>query len=305
MSEQISRRQVLKTGAAIGVGALLAKSPLAQAESSAKSQSSHQVTLAAGQFCSAWGKPSENLAAVARLSEKAARQGAALVLFPEDCLTGYPGAKGAAAKVALRQDGPELLQLADLARTHHIIIAAGFIEHRGNAFYSSEAIVRPDGTKTIIRKRSGDARDRRIGLIASDTPNPDFRIADATMALCICSDGTPRFFHAAKQRKVNVILHPSGGACARSVSANDPDAQRVDERERANDRRCLEAAQKRARDLDAAYCSANPVGFDGERGYPGNSFIISREGEVLAYLEGTAIYQKMKEGVIAAKVTLG
>ncbi len=205
----------------------------------------------------------------------------------------------------MREDGDEIRQLVDLARTHHIIIAAGFIEQRGKDFYSSEAIVHPDGTRTIIRKRSGDARDRRIGLIASDTPNPDLHVAEATMALCICSDGTPRFFEAAKRRKVDVILHPSGGACARSVSANDPDARRVDERERTNDRRCLEAAQKRARDLGAAYCSSNPVGFDGERGYPGNSFIVSREGEVLAYLEGTAIYEKMKEGVIAAKVTLG
>lgn len=305
MSEQISRRQILRNGAAMGVGALLAKSPLAQAESSMENQSSHQVTLAVGQFCSAWGKPSENLDAVARLSEKAVNQRAALVLFPEDCLTGYPSAKGSAARVALREDGDEIGQLTDLARKNNIIIAAGFIERRGDAYYSSEAIVWPDGNKTIIRKLSGDGRDRRIGLVASDAPNPDLRIADATMALCICSDGTERFFRAAQQRKANVILHPSGGACARSLPANDPDAQRVDAQERVNDRRCLEAAEKQARDLGVVYCVSNPVGFDGERGYPGNSFIVSREGKVLGYMEGTAIYEKMKEGVIVARVTIG
>jgi predicted amidohydrolase len=54
--------------------------------------------------------------------------------------------------------------------------------------------------------------------------------------------------------------------------------------------------------LNAVYCVANSVGFDGERGYPGNSWIISTNGEVVAHLPGTAIIEAMREGIAVATV---
>ncbi len=264
-----------------------------------------RITLAVAQFSSVWGKPDENLAAIVRLTEPAARQGAALVLFPEDCLSGYPSERGSAAKVAIREDGDELRKLLALAGRHKIVIAAGFIEQRGDVFHSAQAVAWPDGTRAILRKQSLDGRDRGIGLVVSEAPNPDMEVVGVAMALCICCDGTERFFNRAQQRGVDVILHPSGGACVRSVFAGDPDASEAEACEHASCGQCVEATARRAKELGVVYCVSNPVGFDGERGYPGNSFIISREGEVLACLPGTGIYEEMKEGVVTAAATVG
>jgi len=49
---------------------------------------------------------------------------------------------------------------------------------------------------------------------------------------------------------------------------------------------------------------SNPIGFDGERGYPGNSFIISPTGEVLVHLGPTAIIEHMREAVGTAHVAV-
>lgn len=117
-------------------------------------------------------------------------------------------------------------------------------------------------------------------------------------------DGTAEFFEAAGKRGTRIVLHPSGGACVRSVREGDAEAKELEEKERAGCRACVENARDVARRLKAVYCVANSVGFDGERGYPGNSFIVGVDGEVAAVIEGTAVVEKMHEGVAFAKVML-
>jgi predicted amidohydrolase len=264
---------------------------------------SHTITLAVGQFSSGIGTIDDNVSAVLRLSADAARQGARFVLFPEDCLTGYPSKPKSAADVALAADGSIAKKLSDAAHHLGITIAAGFIERRDDQLHASHLIVFDDGTRRIIRKRSVDDRDRAIGLVASKDENDDFEIDGARTALAICMDGTDDFFNAAAKRHVRIILHPSGGACAKSARKTEADARQFDAIEKENDRKCLKSAQKRAADLHAVYCVANSVGFDGERGYPGNSWIVSSTGETLAYLPGTAIIEDMREGIGVATIT--
>jgi len=225
-----------------------------------------------------------------------------LLLLPEDCLTGYPGEKDAAFKVAIASDGAEIRQLKEIARKNRIDIAAGYIERAGEHCHSAHCIARADGSHTIVRKYSVDDRDQRIGITPALAQEDELRVGGAKAALAICMDGNDAFFATAKRKGAKIILHPSGGACAVSAHEGDADAAKIDAAERAGDRKCLESAQKRARDLEAVYLVANTIGFDGERGYPGNSFIVSAGGEVLAYLEGTAIIEKMKEGVVCATV---
>ncbi|HTL28463.1 MAG TPA: carbon-nitrogen hydrolase family protein [Tepidisphaeraceae bacterium] len=265
---------------------------------------SHAITLAVGQFSSGIGGLDDNLSAALRLSAGAVKQGARFILFPEDCLSGYPGAKDSAHAVAIDANSAIAKKVCESAVRLGITIAAGFIERRGDRFHASHLIAFDDGTKRVIRKRSLDERDRRIGLSAAEESNDDFEIAGARTAMAICMDGTDDFFAAAKKRKVHIILHPSGGACAKSVHQSDAEASRIEAREKINCRKCLESAQNRARALEAVYCVANSVGFDGERGYPGNSWVVSSSGEVLAYLPGTAIIEEMHEGIGVAKVML-
>lgn len=265
---------------------------------------SRPIKLAVGQFSSGIGAIDENVSAVLRLSADGAKQGARFVLFPEDCLTGYPSKAGSAADVALEADSAIVRKLADAAHYLGISIAAGFIERRGDQLHASHIIAFEDGTRRVIRKRSIDDRDRTIGLTASKDENDDFDIASVRAAMAICMDGTDDFFTSAAKRNVRIILHPSGGASAKSAHRGDSDAKQIDAAEKENCRKCLESAQKRARDLKAVYCVANAVGFDGECGYPGNSWIVSPSGEALAYLPGTAMIEEMREGIAVASVTL-
>jgi predicted amidohydrolase len=264
----------------------------------------HTIHLAVGQFPSVTGEARDNLASVERLACAAATDGAEFLLLPEDCLTGYPGAENSAAAVALSADGAQIAQLGQIAHGHGIAIAAGFIESAGSQLHSTHAIAWPDGTRTFIHKRSVDERDRRIGLTPVERENDDFEIGGVRAALAICMDGTEAFFSAAHKRQVRIILHPSGGACTVSAHASDPDASRIDAVEVENCRRCVEAARQQARRLNAAYCVANTVSFDGERGYPGNSWIISPAGELFVHLKGTAIIEQMHEATGAAAVKI-
>jgi predicted amidohydrolase len=265
---------------------------------------SQPIKLAVGQFSSGIGTVDENVATLLRLSGDAAKKGARFILFPEDCLTGYPSKTGSAAGVALDAGGAIVKKLADAAHHLGISIAAGFIERRDRDFHASHVIAFEDGTRRVIRKRSVDDRDRTIGLVAANEANDDFEIAGVRAAMAICMDGTDDFFAAAAKRNVRVILHPSGGACSKSAHRRDADAKQIDAAEKENCRKCLELAQNRARDLKAVYCVANSVGFDGERGYPGNSWIVSPSGEALAYLPGTAIIEEMREGIAVARVAI-
>jgi len=265
---------------------------------------SAQVCLAVAQFSSAIGKHAENIDAVERLATKAANDAAQFVLFPEDCLTGYPAAANSAFDVALNASDERFDKLLKLAKQSSIILAAGFIERNGEHCHSAHFIARPDGTHQIIRKYSVDDRDQRIGITPAAPQNDGLTIAGVKTAMAICMDGTDAFFESAHRNGAKIILHPSGGACMKSAHASDVDADKIDAREREGCNKCVEAARERAKKLSAVYLVSNPVGFDGERGYPGNSFIISADGQVLVHLAGTAIIENMKEAVAVAKVVM-
>lgn len=261
--------------------------------------------LAVAHFPGVLGRADVNLGFVDRLSRAAANDGAEFILFPEDCLTGYPAAPGGALGVALSADGPEIGTLKALARRNGITIAAGFIEGRGQRCNSAHFVARPDGGEVIIRKRSADPRERRIGLVPVEQENADFDISGARAALAICSDGADAFFDAAARRGVRIILHPSGGGCVeKAVHANDPDAETIDAAERRHCQGCVDAARRQATRPPAVYAVANSIGFTGEEGYPGNSFIISAAGEVLVHLKPTAIVERMTEAVGVARVPI-
>ena len=71
------------------------------------------------------------------------------------------------------------------------------------------------------------------------------------------------------------------------------------------DLRCLEAAKNTATALGAAYAVSNPIGFSGEDFYPGNSWVLDREGSVLVHLPGTGDAKRMQAGVGIGSVTTG
>ena len=262
------------------------------------------VHLAVAQFSAEIRNPARNLDAIERLSIKASKDGTQFILLPEDCITGYPAEANSAFNVALRESADEFHRLQQIATQTKITIAAGFIERLAEHCHSAHYIANPDGSHTLIRKYSIDTRDQKIGITPAAPQHDDLTIDGIKSAMAICMDGTDDFFAAANRNGAKIILHPSGGACAVSAHATDANAEQIDAAERKGDDQCVAAARDRAKHFNAVYLVANPVGFDGQRGYPGNSFIISPTGELLAHLPGTAIIEKMSDAVAVAKVEL-
>src|SRR3954471_4980252 len=103
------------------------------------------LKVAVGQFAAEIGEPQKNLSTIERLAEQAAKENAAFILFPEDCLTGYPSQAGTAPKVALTSDSKELDRLAQISHHLGLTIAAGGIERTDNHYHGAHFVVSPDG----------------------------------------------------------------------------------------------------------------------------------------------------------------
>src|SRR4051812_28152242 len=95
------------------------------------------LTVAVAQFSSGIGRIEENLAAITRLASEAAKREAKLVLFAEDCVTGYPSDAAGAAGVALEQGSAAWRTICELSQRLQIVIAAGLIEKIDAATFHS------------------------------------------------------------------------------------------------------------------------------------------------------------------------
>jgi len=116
------------------------------------------IRVATVQFQHAAGDKTYNLGRVRHFVSAAARAGAALVAFPEMCLTGYWHVRKLSreAFVALAEpvpDGPASTELLRLSREHGMTLGAGLLE-RGteDRVYNAYVVAMPDGTWAVHRK---------------------------------------------------------------------------------------------------------------------------------------------------------
>jgi predicted amidohydrolase len=111
------------------------------------------TVIACGQFAPAAGDLEANVAAMRRQAFEAAGHGAALIVFPELCLTGYLPA-GEVRPYAEDPEGPWIKRLAETASGAGISLCFGFIEKRaGGSLSDSMAYVDAKGTlRALYRK---------------------------------------------------------------------------------------------------------------------------------------------------------
>jgi predicted amidohydrolase len=85
--------------------------------------------------------------------ERAARDGAHIVVLPELASSGYVFADRAElSSLAETRDGPSITEWANLAESFGLTIVAGFPEAAGDAIYNSAAVVDPTGLRGVYRK---------------------------------------------------------------------------------------------------------------------------------------------------------
>lgn len=97
------------------------------------------------------GHVSENLAAIALWTEKAAAAGANLLLFPELIVSGHCDPDTAAHAEPL-PGGPATQQILRLAARYNLHICAGLAERDGQAVFNAQILVGPHGYLGAQRK---------------------------------------------------------------------------------------------------------------------------------------------------------
>jgi cytochrome c peroxidase len=129
-----------------------------------------------------------NRAALAKLIERAASQGAQYLVLPELSLTGSPANESVAETIP----GPQSAWFAELAHRHRIWLAAPIVERAGTSgWYVTTALFDPDGKLTALQRKrtprpdgsdgkrlvrcepkapldSIDVGGRRIGVLSGD-----------------------------------------------------------------------------------------------------------------------------------------
>lgn len=165
------------------------------------------------QIDSSLGDVESNLARARVAVERAAADGADLVILPELCLSGY--AVGAVdAELALRADAPALTELGDAAAGRGVVV--GFPElAAGGRVYNSAAFIDGGAVQHVHRKvylpTYGGFEERKHFSAGSSMRAFDTRFGRA--ALLICNDAwQPALAFVACQDGAELLLLPSNSS---------------------------------------------------------------------------------------------
>jgi predicted amidohydrolase len=113
-----------------------------------ETDSTSPLRVALGEYDIGWHDPEVSLARAADLIERASGAGAALVVLPEMCATGFTMEP---ERYAEPLGGPSAARLSELARMHRVHLLAGLAtregEDGGGACYNSALLLGPDGER--------------------------------------------------------------------------------------------------------------------------------------------------------------
>ena len=115
------------------------------------SQPESLATIACLQFEPVVGRLAENVRIGAEMIEKAAGDGANLIVLPELCDSGYvfETRDEAYALSGTAEDSAAVSRWRELAKKLGVHIVGGFCERAGDALYNSAAIVGPGGLLSV------------------------------------------------------------------------------------------------------------------------------------------------------------
>jgi predicted amidohydrolase len=259
------------------------------------------VRVASVQIESAPGDKEANFGKVERLAAEAADRGAAIVVFPECCLTGYwflrrLGLPELAALAEPVPDGPSVERLLDLARRRGVSVGAGLVEAAGpSLFHNTYVVAMPDGT--LARHRKLHAFEHPAILSGDehtvfDTPH-GFRAG-----LLVCYDvNVVENVRVAALRGAEVLLapHQTGGCRTRNphlMGAIDrglwerrhaePEAIARELRGEKGRAWLMRWLPSRAHDNGLFLVFSNGVGVDDDEIRTGNAMVLDPYGRILA-----------------------
>ena len=223
-----------------------------------------------------------NLAAIAAHIAAARERGVCLLALPEACLGGYLSVLGRGRDGEFDEspdslppvmdiDGPELTQVADLARDMTIVV--GFCEADGGQRYNSAAIVTGDGVIGVHRKIH-----QPLGENLHYAPGDKLRAFDSPvgrLGALICYDKTfPEASRALALDGAQVITCISAWPASRTATVGDLAADRWTHRFNVFD-------QARALENQVIWVASNQTGTFGKLRFVGQAKVVGPGGDVL------------------------
>ena len=229
------------------------------------------IVVACVQMAPHVGRKHDNVGRGLAAIERAADQGAQLVVLPELCNTGYvfDSPEEAFSLAEDVRDGQTVQAWMDAARRRDLVLVAGLAERDGDRLYNSAAVIGPGGLIGHYRKlhlwneehlffEPGD-----LGLPVFDTPL-------GRIAPLICYDGWfPETYRYLAQRGVDIVCMPTNWV--------PMPGQSDDERAMAN---TLAIANAHVSAVNIA--CADRVGTERGQRFIGRSLIVAAGGQVLA-----------------------
>jgi NAD+ synthase (glutamine-hydrolysing) len=224
------------------------------------------LRVALAQMDATVGDIAENARAIAARTAAARDEGAALVVFPELCLTGYPPEDLLLKTGFLDEAGAALEQLA--AQTRGIVALVGFPE-RAEDVYNSAAVLADGEIAAVYRKmylpNYGVFDEQRY--FQSGAEAAIFELNGIAVGISICEDiwepGPPAMTEALAGAQVIVNLSASPYRAGYG---------------RARERMLVQ----RAVDYLSAIVFVNTVGGQDELVFDGHSLAVDQDGRVLA-----------------------
>ncbi|HVD03330.1 MAG TPA: nitrilase-related carbon-nitrogen hydrolase [Candidatus Dormibacteraeota bacterium] len=119
---------------------------------------------------------------------RAADQGAELVMLPELAASGYSfESEAEAAGCSQTSNGPTLLEWASVCRRRSVWVVAGFAESDGDRRYNSAVLMGPEGVVGVYRK-AHLFNDEKSYFLSGDLGFPVFDLPFGRLGMLICYD---------------------------------------------------------------------------------------------------------------------
>ncbi|HET9178501.1 MAG TPA: carbon-nitrogen hydrolase family protein [Terriglobia bacterium] len=171
-----------------------------------------------------------NLARVVEHLERAVREGAELVVFPECALSGYCFTSRAEALPAAESiPGPSTDKLAAAARRLGTSLVIGMMERAGDELYNSAAVITPEGLQGVHRKLHLPylGIDRYNGL--GDAPFRVFQAGQAKIGVNICYDCSfPESGRVLKLNGAQILAIPTNWPVGSDTWAHIPKVRAIE-----------------------------------------------------------------------------
>jgi predicted amidohydrolase len=146
------------------------------------------VRIACAQLAPTLGDVEGNRRASLDTIERAAADGAGLVVLPELCSSGYGFAdRSEAAAAAEPADGPTVTAWAEAAARLGLVVVGGFAEADGGHLHNSAALVDPSGLRAVYRKLHLWDREKLV-FRQGDAPPPVLDTVAGRIGVGVCYD---------------------------------------------------------------------------------------------------------------------